>query len=726
MLLARLFLRTRSLHLAAGVLVVLLQRTPVLRALVGAETRLIAPAGNLLRAALAPLAALGAVHTLAGATTQLVANVALPARATVGQNFSMAVAITGNGVSFAQSWDVTNSLPPGVTPVGGAFSGGQFVVNPSAGTLTFSGTPTAAGTYTFTARGYQFTNRTGPVTTGTASITVAAAPNSAPAITRQPAAQSLSAGGTITLTVAYTGVPAPTFQWFRNSTALPGANSPTLTIDRATAADAGAYTVTITNAVGTVTSAAAQINVNAAPAAPTFAAAPLPQTATAGGAAIFTVEVQGVPVPSLQWLRNGSGLAGETSATLILNNVSAAHAGLYAVTASNASGNTTSPAARLTVTPATAPPAFAAQPSPVTASLGSTVVLSATVTGIPAPDLQWRKTTATGTADIPGATSPTLVLEKTTAADAASYTLVARNTSAVDPVASTPAPLALIDTKNPGRLINLSVITALAPGETMAMGTVLGGAGTSGDKALLARAAGPSLAAFGVGTPLPDPKMSLLGAGGVVVATNDNWAGAPALANAFTQVGAFAYATAASKDAAVFQPALPAGNYTVSVADTATTATGSVIAELYDATPLAAVTPATPRLINVSVLKRIATGGSLTAGFVIAGDTAKTVLIRAIGPGLTAFGVGDPMADPRLTLFNGNTKLSDNDNWGGDPALTNASKAVGAFGIVSTDSRDAMLLLTLPPGSYGAQVAPSAEASLTTGGTALVEVYEVP
>ena len=711
----RLFASTRPIGLSSGVLIALLQRTPMLRAVLTVESPLAAPVGNLLRAVLAPAAALGAVHTLAGATTQLVANAALPAKATVGQPFSVSVAITGVGVSFAQSWDVTNTLPPGVSPVGAALSGGQFVINSSSGTLTLSGTPTVTGTFTFTARGYQFTNRSGPVTTGSTSIVVAAAPNSAPTITRSPVAQTLTVGGTLALSVTYTGTPAPTFQWLRDGLPIAGATGPTLVVAGVGAADAGSYTVTITNSLGTITSSAAQIAVNAAPAAPVFAAAPAAQTAVAGGAVVFAVEVAGVPAPRIQWLKDGRGIDGATSATLILNNISAADAGFYAALADNASGVVTSPAAQLTVTPAAVSPVLVAQPAPIVAGIGSTVVFSAAATGMPAPTYQWQRD---GKA-ITDATAAALVFAAT-AADAGSYGVTATNASGT--VASTAAALTVIAAATPSRLSNLSILTSLASGESMTLGTVLGGVGTGGSKALLARAAGPSLTQLGVAGVLGDPQLSLVaGATNTTVAANNDWLGSAALSNAFVQVGAFPYLSAGSKDAAVLASSLAPGSYTVQVGDNAGGA-GTVIAELYDSTPAGAFTAATPRLVNVSVLKQISAGATLTAGFVVGGTTAKTVLVRAIGPGLAQFAVGGTMPDPKLALFNGaSVKIGENDNWGGAAQLTAVGNSVGAFAITTLDSKDAMLLVTLAPGSYSAQVS-----AADAGGAALVEVYEVP
>jgi hypothetical protein len=79
------------------------------------------------------------------------------------------------------------------------------------------------------------------------------------------------------------------------------------------------------------------------------------------------------------------------------------------------------------------------------------------------------------------------------------------------------------------------------------------------------------------------------------------------------------------------------------------------------------------------------------------------------------------MADPKLELFSGSNSIAINDNWGGDPQLTLAGARVGAFAIANQQSGDAMILITLQPGQYSAQVS-----GVTGGGTALVEVYDVP
>ena len=271
-----------------------------------------------------------------------------------------------------------------------------------------------------------------------------------------------------------------------------------------------------------------------------------------------------------------------------------------------------------------------------------------------------------------------------------------------------------------GRVINLSVLTELTgASDSFTLGYVVGGPGTTGAKPVVLRAVGPSLSALGVISPVADPRLELF-AGAAATGQNDNWGGRPELASAMASVGAFALTGPASLDAAV-TTALTTRDNSVAVS---ATGPGKVIAEIYDATPAASFFTATPRLLNVSVLKSL--GTSLTVGFTLAGPTSKTVLIRAIGPTLGDFGVPGTVADPQLTLFDStSTKLAENDNWAATPALaaslSSVFSSVGAFALPLA-SRDAALLTTLPPGGYSVQVSGANNST----GTALVEVYEVP
>jgi hypothetical protein len=127
-------------------------------------------------------------------------------------------------------------------------------------------------------------------------------------------------------------------------------------------------------------------------------------------------------------------------------------------------------------------------------------------------------------------------------------------------------------------------------------------------------------------------------------------------------------------------------------------------------------------LRNLSTRGQVGTGANiLIAGFVVGGTVPKQVLVRAIGPTLSGFGVTGVLGDPQLQLYNSSGALViANNNWGGAGDVINASNAVGAFPL-SSGSLDAVVLASLAPGAYTAQV------SGVGGGTgvALVELYDV-
>ena len=363
-----------------------------------------------------------------------------------------------------------------------------------------------------------------------------------------------------------------------------------------------------------------------------------------------------------------------------------------------------------TAVEAVGPPVVAATPRAQNAVAGSPVTLAVEARGAPLT-FQWRKN---GT-NIPGASTATYTIPTVQFADAADYSCVITNSGGT--VTTNAAALAVAPYQG-GRLVNLSILTDIPrAGDSFTLGTVVGGDSTSGTKALLVRAAGPSLGALGVAGTLPDPNLEAF-TGATKTGENDNWGGTPALITAFTQVGAFPFAGPTSRDAAIFNPAVATGNNSIRVSGIGT-ATGTVIAELYEATPSASYAVTTPHLVNVSVLKQI--GGGFTLGFVIDGNTSPTVLIRAVGPGLAGVGVtSGTLADPKLTLFSGATPIDDNDNWGGSPALAAAMAQVGAFSIPPT-SLDAAVLATLQPGSYSVQISGASGAT----GLVIAEVYEV-
>jgi N-acetylmuramoyl-L-alanine amidase len=254
-------------------------------------------------------------------------------------------------------------------------------------------------------------------------------------------------------------------------------------------------------------------------------------------------------------------------------------------------------------------------------------------------------------------------------------------------------------------LANVSLRTTLAGGQTVIVGLAVAGGG----KEVLVRAAGPGLRQFGVENVLAAPRMELFrGAGSV--AANAGWEAAGAATMA--RVGAFPFA-AGSADAALVRSL--EGAHSVQVTG-AGPGGGAVLVEAYDAG-----SGSVPRLVNLSARNRVGTGADvLIAGLTVGGRGAQRLLVRAVGPGLTAFGVGGVLADPRLELFDARGgRVTENDNW--DVALAPVFAGLGAFAL-TPGSRDAAVVVTLPVGGYTAQV--SGVASGT--GEGLVEVYELP
>ena len=127
-------------------------------------------------------------------------------------------------------------------------------------------------------------------------------------------------------------------------------------------------------------------------------------------------------------------------------------------------------------------------------------------------------------------------------------------------------------------------------------------------------------------------------------------------------------------------------------------------------------------LVNLSTRGLVSPEAALIGGVVIPPEWARTLLIRAVGPGLAAFGVASPLAQPTLRLRDAAGRLLASEaGWtgGARSALADAAAAVGAFPLAAAD---VAMLLTLPPGAFTVEVA----AVGTARGEALLEVYDVP
>ncbi len=135
----------------------------------------------------------------------------------------------------------------------------------------------------------------------------------------------------------------------------------------------------------------------------------------------------------------------------------------------------------------------------------------------------------------------------------------------------------------------------------------------------------------------------------------------------------------------------------------------------------------TPRLVNVSTRARVETGDNIMiAGLVISGSAPKRVIIRAIGPSLSAQGVANVLADPQLTLIGNGAVVASNDDWMTPVSVQNGSTgataaAIAATGLPPSDPRESVILVSLQPGVYTALVTGAGGSS----GVALVEAYDL-
>jgi hypothetical protein len=327
---------------------------------------------------------------------------------------------------------------------------------------------------------------------------------------------------------------------------------------------------------------------------------------------------------------------------------------------------------------------------------GQSGSLSVTASGTAPLSYQWLKD---GVA-IAGATEPTLTLASTTTASGGRYSVVVTN--AAGSVTSSDAVVAIEPLA--ARIGNVSIRTTLAARQVLIVGLTM----TGGEKPVLMRAVGPSLAAFNVTGAMPDPVLSFY-SGSASIAANDNWGGAADLVTASAASGAFALPPS-SKDAVLLRSF--SGGRTLQVQGAEA---GNVLVEAYDAG-----TGHTPRLANVSARNLAGAGGdALIAGFSILGNTSKRILIRAVGPTLSQFAVPGVLADPKLEVYSGQSRIAENDNWAA--SLASSFNAVGAFALPA-GSRDAAVELTLAPGGYTVHVRPATGAA----GEGLIEIYELP
>ena len=256
--------------------------------------------------------------------------------------------------------------------------------------------------------------------------------------------------------------------------------------------------------------------------------------------------------------------------------------------------------------------------------------------------------------------------------------------------------------------INLSTRMRVQTGDNVGVGGFI--VTGSAPKHVLIRAIGPSLADFGIPNVLADPVLELHGPGTFVTIINDNWRDDPVQEALILATGI----PPANDLESAIEARLAPGNYTAVVKGN-NDATGVGLVEVYDLDSAAA-----SKLANISTRAFVSTGDNVViAGFMLGSSGGDDrVVVRGIGPSLTAAGVPNALADPTLELRDSNgALLVANNDWQDDPAQ---AAELTAAGLAPTSNLESGIAATLPPGLYTALLA-----GLNNGaGIGLVEVYD--
>jgi hypothetical protein len=257
-----------------------------------------------------------------------------------------------------------------------------------------------------------------------------------------------------------------------------------------------------------------------------------------------------------------------------------------------------------------------------------------------------------------------------------------------------------------GELANLSTRGSVGTGDDVLIGGIIV-TGTATKRVIL-RAVGSPLDSDG--TPgagaLQDPILDLHGSTGSILQTNDDWRYGPEM-----EIEASTLAPTGDYDSAIIALLNP-GNYTAILYGYGHSS-GIALVEAYDLDPAGG-----SRLAEMSTRGNVRTGNDILIGGFIVLNGATNVLLRAIGPELTAFGISNALQDPTLELRNGNGALIEaNDDWKSDN-----QQGIIDTGAPPTNDRESAIVRNLVPDSYTALV----RGKNGTTGIALVEIYRLP
>lgn len=427
---------------------------------------------------------------------------------TAGTNVTLSVSAAGSALSYQWRKD------------------GVALVGATASSLALSNIQlSAAGSYAVVV-----SNSAGQIASNAATVTVVAAAV-APTITAQPAAQIVAAGSSATFRVTATGT-GLSYQWRKDGAAIAGATSDTLVLTNVQTAATGAYSVVVSNTLGSVTSQAAALTL---------------ATAVASSR-VINISVRSVAGSGDQTLIVGFAIAGSGAKQVLLRGVGPGLAQFGIV------GALADPQLRLFNE--------AAVQTNFNDDWGGGGTLSAAFVQVGA-----------------------FGLSPSTSKDAAMLVPIPAGAHSAHVVAPAGSGVAILEAYDADgatsatRFTNLSARSQVGVGENILVaGFVVDG---TAPKRLLLRGAGPALAQFGLSGLLARPQITLYREGSIV-AENAGWSSAinaSAIATAAVEVGAFAFG-ANSLDAAMLVELHP-GGYTLQVSGVGGAA-GVALVEVYE------------------------------------------------------------------------------------------------------------------------------------------------
>ncbi len=250
--------------------------------------------------------------------------------------------------------------------------------------------------------------------------------------------------------------------------------------------------------------------------------------------------------------------------------------------------------------------------------------------------------------------------------------------------------------------VNLSTRVAVGTGENVAIGGFI--VNGSAPKKVILRAIGPSLT--GVSGVLADPYLSLYNSNRTLLAANDNWTDTQQAEIMATRI------PPTNELESAIVTTLDPGKYTA-ILKGANGGTGIGVVEIYDLDSAADAS-----LGNVSTRGFVGTGDNvLISGFIVGTGDPTLLVVRGLGPSLSASGIVNPLADPTLQVFDedGNVVAAD-DNW-----KDTQESALRATGVAPTDDNEAAVALDLAPGRYTAVL----RGQSATTGVGLIDAYRI-